>query len=174
MLLLKKTNMKKILYLPLLLVLMNCSESEEPESSNLFRDIYKNTFWEIDTQLFTFATDKLVSIGTEASCDSWEVGSFSNVDYDGCIYNSVSYVVVSEDKSTFTFKQTVSSGKTSGVGVCKGEDTTISFEVINENEMKVKINIASNPNSDSFIIKRSNKKFAPSNCEKGPSNTGLF
>jgi hypothetical protein len=169
----QKKHMKKLLYLPLLLVFMSCSESEEPES-NLFREIYKNTFWEIDSQLFTFATDKLVSIGTEASCDSWEVGNFNNVDYDGCIYNSVSYVVVSEDKSSFTFKQTVSSGKTPGIGVCKGEDTTISFEVINENEMKVKINVGSNPNSDSFIIKRSNKKFTPSNCEKGPSNTGLF
>jgi hypothetical protein len=163
--------MKKLIYLAVWLVFIGCSESEEPES-NLFREIYKNTFWEVDFQLFTFDTDKLVLIGTEASCNSWEVGNFNNVDYDGCVYTSVSYVVNNENKSSFSFKETVSLGKAPNGALCNGQETTVSFEIINENEMKV--NISDGKNSETFTIKKSTKKFVPSNCKKGPSNTGLF
>jgi hypothetical protein len=164
--------MRQLLYLSLFFLLFSgCTESENPES-NLFRSIYKNTFWEADGELFSFSPDKLL-LGDQFGCSSWQEGTFEKVDYDGCVYNTVTYVLVSETESSLTFTEIVSSGKTPKGGNCNGSETTLTFTVINENLIQVKTIYKGN-GSDSFSLLKVNKSFSLKNCTSGPSKTGLF
>jgi hypothetical protein len=165
--------MRHLFYLPLFFLLFSgCTESENPDS-NLFRSIYKNTFWEADGELFSFSPSKLLLSGDQSGCSSWEEGTFEKVDYDNCVYNTVTYILVSETESSLTFKEIVSSGKTPKGGNCNGGETTLIFTVINENLIQVKFIYKGN-GSDSFSLLKVKKSFSLKNCTSGPSKTGLF
>jgi hypothetical protein len=164
--------MRHLFYLSLFFLLFSgCAESENPES-NLFRSIYKNTFWEADGELFSFSPGKLL-LGDQFGCSSWEEGTFEKVDYDGCVYNTVTYVLVSETESSLSFMEIVSSGKTPKGGNCNGGETTLIFTAINENLIQVKTIYKGN-GSDSFSLLKVKKSFSLKNCTSGPSKTGLF
>ena len=164
--------MRHLLYLPLLFLLFSgCAESENPDS-NLFRSIYKNTFWEIDGELISFSPGKLL-LTDQFGCSYWEEGTFEKVDYDGCVYNTVTYVLVNETESSLTIMQIVSSGKTPKGGNCSGSETTYNFQIINENLLKWTAIYKGN-GSDSGTLIKVNKTFSFKNCISGPSKTGLF
>lgn len=164
--------MKNIATLLLILIVFaGCNESETPDS-NLFRGIYKNTFWEIDGELISFSPSKLL-LTEQFGCSSWEEGTFEKVDYDGCVYNTVTYVLVSETETTLTIKEIVSSGKTPKGGYCSGSETTFNFQIINDKLMKWTIIYKGN-GSDSGNLIKVNKSFSLKNCTSGPSKTGLF
>jgi hypothetical protein len=164
--------MRHLFYLSLFFLLFSgCAESENP-NSNLFRGIYKNTFWDIGGTLISFSPEKLL-LTDQSGCSSWEEGTFEKVDYDGCVYNTVTYVLVSETESTLTFMEIVSSGKTPKGGNCNGAETTLIFTVINENLIQLKTIYKGN-GSDSDTLIKVNKSFSLKNCISDPSKTGLF
>jgi hypothetical protein len=164
--------MRHLIYLSFFFLLFSgCTESENPDS-NLFRGIYKNTFWEVDGELISFSPGKLL-LTDQFGCSSWEEGTFEKVDYDGCVYNTVTYVLVSETESSLTIKEIVSSGKTPKGGNCSGSETTYNFQIVNENLLKWTVIYKGN-GSDSGTLIKVNKSFSKKNCTSGPSKTGLF
>jgi len=169
-----KPLMRQIFLFPLLiLLLMGCSESEKP-NSKLFRNIYNNTFWEIDgEELISFSLGKLFFYTDQDVCFSYEEGTFEKIDYDGCVYNKVTYLMVSETETSFTIKEIVSSGKTPKGGNCSGGETTFTFTIINDKLLEWKIDYGNN-DIDSGSLIRVNKSFNFKNCASGPSKAGLW
>lgn len=160
--------MKHLLLFPfLILLLMGCSESEKP-NPQLFRDIYNNTFWEIDGELISFSPGKLF-LSDQNGCSSWVLGSYNKINYDGCVYNLVTYLVVSETESSFTIREIVSSGKTPNGGNCSGSETTFTFTVINDKSLEWKNNFG-----DTKTLVKVNKSFITKDCIDHPSKTGLW
>jgi hypothetical protein len=163
---------RQLLYLSLFFLLFSgCTESENPDS-NLFRSIYQDTFWEIDGELISFSPGKLL-LTDQSGCSSWEEGTFEKVDYDGCVYNTITYILVSETESSLTIKEIVSSGKTPKGGNCIGGVTTFNFQIINSNLLKWTVTSDDNGTDSGNLIKV-NKSFSKKNCISGPSKTGLF
>ena len=164
--------MRHILYLPLFFLLFSgCAESENPDS-NLFRSIYKDTYWEIDGELISFSPGKLL-LTDQFGCSSWEEGTFEKVDYDGCVYNTVTYVLVSETESSLTIKEIVSSGKTPKGGNCIGGEVIFNFQIVNKDLLKWTVNYDGKGSESGNLIKV-NKSFSKKNCTSAPSKTGLF
>jgi hypothetical protein len=163
--------MKNLLCLPLLFfLLLGCSESETPASKK-FRTIYENTFWEVDGEFFSFSPDKLILMGNLSSCTTLEEGDFEKIENNGCVYTTISFVVIDETKSSYSFVQKISSGKKPSGTSCRGSETTLEFKVIDENQLKVSV---TGTDSYSFTLNKSTKSFSVTNCKKGPTNTRLF
>ena len=172
--------MKKLLYLFLVLA-MGCSSDDLDNSSQKFRNIYNNTFWIGNGDVVKFSPDKLIHLyDDDNKCYYWEEGSFNNVDYDGCDYNNVTYVIIEEDRDTFVFREITSEGVINAGNnpgsFCSGEETTITFQVISENTIEVKFSYTwdNGSNEQTFTLVKTNNSFSADGCINGTLNGFLF
>ena len=134
--------MKKLLLLSALLIFACSSDSDSNDNSNLFRGINNNTFWSNFQDEFSygnilsFTTDKLFyefyQDGNNLSGGYCQEGNWTNVDYDGCIYETYSIQLVSETETTLTVRD-----MTTGAEPCGNSQLTVIFEKINENTLTV-------------------------------------
>ena len=146
--------MKKIfILLTLLFLVCSCSDKNSIPNSQLFRDNYNNTSWEDSGgDVYTFKTGKLFYVNYgNASSIFYTVGTYNNIKYDGCVYNTVNNLLVSEDADTFSIRQVTSTG----VGKsCPSSSVILTFKVLNGKTIEVKSNY--DGLIDSFIINKIN------------------
>jgi hypothetical protein len=143
------------LLLTLLILVCSCSNNNSTSNSNsqLFRDNYNNTSW-VDSwgDVYSFKTDKLFYINAKNQGSFYyTVGTYKNINYDGCIYNTVNNILVSEDADTFSIRQTTSTGVGSN---CPASSVIFTFQVLNQNTIEVKTNY--DGSIDSYIINKVN------------------
>jgi hypothetical protein len=171
--------MKNLLLLIFAITLFGCSSDDD--SGNKFRNIYNNTFWIANGTVAKFSPDKLLHLyDANDECHYWEEGSFNNVDYDGCVYNNVTYVIIEEDIDTFVFREIGSDG-VSNIGnnsgsFCGGQETTITFQVVSENAMEVKFSYTWDSGSieETSTFVKTNNSFPVDGCINGTLNGYLF
>ncbi len=131
--------MKRFLFLLLCLLLMisSCSNSDS-DSNQLFRNTYDNTSWvDADGVVYTFKTGKLFYVKDTGISLFYEVGTYNNIEYDACVYNTVNNLIDSEDNDTFTIRQVTSTGVGS---FCPASSVSFTFQVLNENTIEVQTN----------------------------------
>ena len=171
--------MKKFSLLILSVLLLSCSKDSE-DSSQKFRSIYNNTVWVArgDTWI-TFSPDKIFSqyffeAGT-GECTFWKIGKYNNVDFDGCTYDTVDYVLVQEDKDTLIIRQAVSSGtnNSSGSFCGNGQAVTLIFQVVNDNKISMTWESDNGVKYGLNFIKTV-EAFAGNNCIEATLNQGLW
>ena len=171
--------MKKLLLLSALLIFACSSDDSSSNSDQLFRSIYSGTFWENpDGDLGTFSTDHII-VGQQLDYDTGnyycyytDVGTYNNVPYDGCIYDSVTYVIIDETSVSFTARQITSSGAVDDGTDCSDEqqeDATLHFQILNDNVMEVTITYewGSNVETDNITLVKSTDSFSLQNCING-------
>jgi hypothetical protein len=170
--------MKKLLYLLFAICLIGCSDDDD--SSQKFRNIYKDTFWQAGSGgLMTFSPDKLFYNydAEDGECYYWEEGDYNNVDYDGCDYEKVTLVIIEEDSDTFVFRQITSDGLVNygnNVGsICSGDEISITFQVLNENA--ISFTYSDNEGyTESFTLVKANNSFSANDCLNSTLNGILF
>ena len=169
--------MKNLFFLTFI-ILFSCSDSNDDNTNQLFREVNNNTFW-LNVQdefnygnIISFSPDKLFyefyQDGDFVECLYWEESNWTNVDYDGCVYETVSYQVVNESKTTLTVQDT-----TTGTNGCSNTTVTIIFEIINENTLTVKHINTWSGGQDEFTVtgQRMNSGFSYGNCiDEGVNN----
>ena len=131
--------MKRFLFLLLCLSLMisSCSNSDS-DSNQLFRNTYDNTSWvDADGVVYTFKTGKLFYVKDTGISLFYEVGTYNNIEYDACVYNTVNNLIDSEDNDTFKIRQVTSTGVGS---FCPASSVSFTFQVLNENTIEVQTN----------------------------------
>ncbi len=145
--------MKRFLFLLLCLSLMisSCSNSDS-DSNQLFRNTYDNTSWvDADGVVYTFKTGKLFYVKDTGISLFYEVGTYNNIEYDACVYNTVNNLIDSEDNDTFTIRQVTSTGVGS---FCPASSVSFTFQVLNENTIEVQTNY--DGLIDSYLINKTN------------------
>ena len=145
--------MKRFLFLLLCLSLMisSCSNSDS-DSNQLFRNTYDNTSWvDADGVVYTFKTGKLFYVKDTGISLFYEVGTYNNIEYDACVYNTVYNLIDSEDNDTFTIRQVTSTGVGS---FCPASSVSFTFQVLNENTIEVQTNY--DGLIDSYLINKTN------------------
>ena len=88
--------MKKIMFfLTFVFLISSCShDSSNSDSTELFRNIFNNTSWtDSDGVIYTFKTGKLFYWGDDAGSVYYAVGLYNNIEYDGCVYNTVNNLI---------------------------------------------------------------------------------
>ena len=163
--------MKKLLYLLFVLSILGCSSNDD--SNQTFRNIYSNTFWSSNGGVITFSNDKLFSVNDEYGCYYFKEGSYDNVDYDGCIYDRVTYSVIEETIDKLVFIQVVSDGTLNGGGSsCDGDETIVSFEVLTDDLIRVTLEYEGG--TEVVTLVNENSSFSTSGCLDSPLNDGLL
>ena len=163
--------MKKLLYLLFVLSILGCSSNDD--SNQTFRNIYSNTFWSSNGGVITFSNDKLFSVNDDDGCYYWKEGSYDNVDYDGCIYDRVTYSVIEETIDKLVFIQVVSDGTLNGGGSsCDGDETIVSFEVLTDDLIRVTLEYEGG--TEVVTLVNENSSFSTSGCLDSPLNEGLL
>lgn len=145
--------MKRFLFLLVCLSLMisSCSNSDS-DSNQLFRNTYDNTSWvDADGVIYTFKTGKLFYVKDTGISLFYEVGTYNNIEYDACVYNTVNNLIDSEDNDTFTIRQVTSTGVGS---FCPASSVSFTFQVLNENTIEVQTNY--DGLIDSYLINKTN------------------
>ena len=102
--------MKNILYLFFAITLLGCSSDDD--SSQKFRNIYEDTFWQLGDGFLSFSPDKLFYDYVENRGDDdstsdgtfYEEGSFDNVNLNDCIFGNITYMVIDEDNETLALR----------------------------------------------------------------------
>lgn len=130
-----------LIILSLSISLISCRRSENYSNSSanqLFRSKFNNTSWSNDSlgNGITFHEGKLF-YGTDGTTgQSWfyTLGTYNNIDHDGCVYPTVINSIVSEDHDTFVCRQTTTSGAGNS---CTGGTYIITFQVLNENTIQI-------------------------------------
>jgi hypothetical protein len=129
--------MKYLFFLTLAFLISSCNKDNDlSDSPQLFRTVYDNTSWEGDGgEVYTFTKEKLFYIGDNASSVYYIIGSYDNIEYDGCIYDTVDNLLVLEDDDTFVIRQVTSLGSS-----CPASSVKVTFQVLNANTIEVSIN----------------------------------
>ena len=180
--------MKKLILLLFIPLVFSCSEDEENTNSNqLFRSIQQNTFWEINGDLMiSFSVDKIFyhyefyPEDNESDCVFSEEGSFSNIYYDGCYYD-LTYVIIEEDGDTLIARE-ISTELSSSDSWCNNEgsvqETTVTFQILNENVMQVTVDYVWNGGASSeqetFTYTKTTNSFSTNICNNNASQNWLW
>jgi hypothetical protein len=145
--------MKKIfILLTLLFLVCSCSDNNSNSNSQLFRNTYNNTSWiDADGVIYTFRTGKLFYVKDADVSVFYEVGTYNNIEYDACVYNTVNNVIDSEDNDTFTIRQITSTGVGS---FCPASSVKFTFQVLNANTIEVQTDY--DGFLDSYILNKTN------------------
>jgi len=145
--------MKKIfILLTLLFLVSSCSDNDSGSNSQLFRNTYNNTSWiDADGVIYTFKTGKLFYWGDNTGSVYYTVGSYNNIEYDGCVYNTVNNLIDAEDNDTFTIRQITSAGVGSS---CPASSVKFTFQVLNANTIEIQTNY--DGFIDSYLINKTN------------------
>ena len=158
--------MKKLVcLLTLLFLISSCSnDSSSSDSTQLFRNIFNNTSWvDADGEVYTFKTGKLFYWGDNTGSVYYTVGSYNNIECDGCIYNTVNNLIDLEDNDTFTIRQITSTGVGS---FCPASSVEFTFQVVNANTIEVQTNY--DGLIDSYLINKTSN-FSTQNAVDGTS-----
>ena len=164
--------MKKLLYLFLTVLIVACSGDDGNESnnndSNLFRNIYNNTFWSVNGGLITFSPDKLwyqYFSQNEGGCTFIEEGSFENLRVNDCLFENVTYVVINENSNSLSFRGIYTNGTPieNSSTPCPNVEENYIFQLLNDNI--IEIVISSDNYNESFTLIRSNESFLTNTCE---------
>jgi hypothetical protein len=158
--------MKKIIFfLTFVFLVSSCSnDSGNSNSAQLFRNLFNNTSWiDSDGVVYTFKTEKLFYWGDNTGSVYYIVGSYNNVDYDGCVYNTVNNLIDLEDNDTFKVRQITSTGVGS---FCPATSVVFTFQVLNANTIEVQTNY--DGLIDSYLINKTNN-FSTQNAVDGTS-----
>ena len=162
--------MKKLLLLFTLLIFACSSDDSSSNSDQLFRSIYSGTFWaNPEGVLGTFSPNHIFISQQLDYCYYFDVGSYNNVPYDGCIYDSVTYVIIDETSVSFTARQIISAGAVDDGTDCSGEqqeDAMLHFQIINDNVMEATITYewGNNIEIDNITLVKSTDSFSLENC----------
>lgn len=145
--------MKKIfILLTLLFLVCSCSDNNSNSNPQLFRNTYNNTSWiDADGVIYTFRTGKLFYVKDADVSVFYEVGTYNNIEYDACVYNTVNNVIDSEDNETFTIRQITSTGVGS---FCPASSVKFTFQVLNANTIEVQTDY--DGFLDSYILNKTN------------------
>lgn len=143
--------MKKYLFLLIMSIIIFSCSNDDSDSNQLFRNKFNNTSWiDGDGYIYTFKTGKLFyykDTDTDLSY-FFQVGTYNNIDYDGCVYNTVNNVIDFEDIDTFAIRQITSTGVGS---FCPAYSAEITFQVLNANTIEIQSNLG-----DSYLINKTN------------------
>lgn len=137
----KPARMSLLAVVALLFLMISCDNNNNGSggSGQLFREIYNNTSWQDSYgTIYTFSSGRIFNLFYAGDCYYYSSGSFSNVDYDGCVYDSVDNIVIAEDENTLSAKQQTSSSGT-GPSCGSGGSAELTFEVLDENTMEVQV-----------------------------------
>lgn len=164
-----KMKMKKIALLFALMFLIISCDNNSSNSEQLFRNIYNNTSWaDADGVIYTFKSGKIAYISDNTGCYFYTTGTYNNIEYDGCVYNTVTNTIISEDNDTFSVRQLTSTGVGS---FCPASNVVFTFQVLDENTIEVQTNY--DGSQGSYIINKTNNT-STQNCIDGTSNGFLW
>ena len=164
--------MKNLLYLFFAITLLGCSSDDD--SSQKFRNIYKDTFWQLGDGLLTFSPDKLFYEYVENRGDDdstsdgtfYKEGSFDNVPLNDCIFGNITYIVIEEDNDTLSLRSVQSNG--SGSSPCTYGEFNVVFQIINENAMEY--TLSEDQYTETYTAVRSSRSFSTNDCVNGTLN----
>jgi hypothetical protein len=164
--------MKNLLYLFFAITLLGCSSDDD--SSQKFRTIYEDTFWQLGDGLLTFSPDKLFYEYVENRGDDdstsdgtfYKEGSFDNVPLNDCIYGNITYIVIEEDNDTLSLRSVQSNG--SGSSPCTYGEFNVVFQIINENAMEY--TLSEDQYTETYTAVRSSRSFSTNDCVNGTLN----
>lgn len=151
--------------------LLSCSSETDDPNLNKFRNNLNNTFWIFEDGLLSFSPENLYYIydSFDNSCYFYKEGMYNDVDYDGCTYNSVTFVIIEENESTLIFRQITSTGTLNNSGgTCKGDEVTIKFQLINENVLEA--SSISEIGTEVTTLTKNNNSFSLNSCINGTLN----
>jgi hypothetical protein len=132
-------------------MISSCTKTDS-DTIQLFRDTYNNTSWiDADGVIYTFKTGKMFYVKYDNISHFYVVGTYNNIEYDACVYNTVNNIIDSEDNDTFTVRQITSTGVGS---FCPASSVRFNFQVINENTIEVQTNY--DGAVDSYLINKTN------------------
>lgn len=139
----------------MLVILINsCSnnDSDSDSDTQLFRNNFNNTSW-VDSfgSVYTFKVEKLFYLNDNNSSLFYNVGTYNNIPYDNCVYNTVNNLIDLEDNDTFTIRQITSTGVGS---FCPASSVKLTFQVVNANTIEVQTNY--DGLIDSYLINKTN------------------
>jgi hypothetical protein len=167
--------MKKVfLALTLMFIINSCDNSDAnsqqaANSQQLFRSIYNNTSWaDADGVIYTFKTGKIAYVSDTNGCYYDITGTYNNVEYDNCVYNTVTNTIVSEDNDTFSVRQITSTGVGS---FCPASNTVFTFQILDVNTIEVKTNYDGSENS--FLLTKTTN-VSTQDCIEGTPNGYLW
>ena len=157
--------MKKLLLLSALFIFA-CSSDDGNDNTNLFRNIYSNTFWTSEGGLITFSPDKLYYEYYPQDgdgCSFLEEGSFENLLVNDCFFENVTYSVINEDSNMLSIIGVYSGGSAdNNSNPCVDSQENIIFQIINDNVLEVTLN--EDGFNETYILLRSNNTFSTSDC----------
>jgi hypothetical protein len=164
--------MKNLLYLFFAITLLGCSSDDD--SSQKFRTIYEDTFWQLGDGLLTFSPDKLFYEYVENRGDDdstsdgtfYKEGSFDNVPLNDCIFGNITYIVIEEDNDTLSLRSIQSNG--SGSSPCTYGEFNVVFQIINENAMEY--TLSEDQYTETYTAVRSSRSFSTNDCVNGTLN----
>jgi hypothetical protein len=164
--------MKNLLYLFFAITLLGCSSDDD--SSQKFRTIYEDTFWQLGDGLLTFSPDKLFYEYVENRGDDdstsdgtfYKEGSFDNVPLNDCIFGNITYIVIEEDNDTLSLRSVQSNG--SGSSPCTYGEFNVVFQIINENAMEY--TLSEDQYTETYTAVRSSRSFSTNDCVNGTLN----
>jgi hypothetical protein len=167
-----KNTMKNLLYLFFAITLLGCSSDDD--SSQKFRNIYEDTFWQLGDGLLSFSPDKLFYDYVENRGDDdstsdgtfYKEGSFDNVPLNDCIYGNITYIVIEEDNDTLSLRSVQSNG--SGFSPCTYGEFNVVFQIINENAMEFTTSM--DQYTETYTAVRSSSSFSTNDCVNGTLN----
>ena len=145
-----------------------------------FRTIYNDTWWLADgaalsfspNQLMTFVSDDTDPNGNSNGllCLYFIEGSYNDVEEidenGGCFINNVTLVLVEESADSLIFKQTTSNCLTNGIDYA-GEETIITFEVVNENSLSITISGHNGNDDEQITATLIDDSFPTTSCTDG-------
>jgi hypothetical protein len=156
-----------------LILLFSCSKDDD-DANKKFRQRYSGTYWEASVGggdcLMTFSEDKLVSISADNRCCYYKEGSYYKVEFDGCIYDRVTDVLIEEDSDKLVFREITTGGKPG----CQGDEETYTFQVLSENAISVSAISASGVVIDTYTLVRSNRTFSTKDCINSSADGYFF
>ena len=174
-----KINQMKKLFLILPFLIFSCSSDDNADdSSQKFRIIYNDTFWQLGEGLLTFSPDKLFYDYVENRGDDdstsdgtfYEEGSFDNVPLNDCIFGNITYMVIDEDNETLALRSVQSNGSADpgANNPCSYAEFNVVFQIINNNTMEYTISV--DQNTETYTVVRSSNSFSTNNCVNGTLN----
>ena len=168
--------MKNLLYLFLAITLLGCTSDDD--SSQKFRNIYEDTFWQLNEGLLSFSPDKLFYDYVENRGDDdstsdgtfYEEGSFDNVNLNDCIFGNITYMVIDEDNETLALRSVQSNGSADpgANNPCSYAEVNVVFQIINDNTMEYTISV--DQNTETYTAVRSSNSFSTNDCVNGTLN----
>ena len=168
--------MKNLLYLFLAITLLGCTSDDD--SSQKFRNIYEDTFWQLNEGLLSFSPDKLFYDYVENRGDDdstndgtfYKEGSFDNVPLNDCIFGNITYIVIEEDNDTLSLRSIQSNGSADpgANSPCTDGEFNVVFQIINENAMEFTISM--DQYTETYTAVRSSMSFSTNDCVNGTLN----